>query len=107
LCADTISTYLEKKSERGGPTVARPFAEKVCMVHLLHVIESYIPLMFTFLQVYDCVYASHEKIKSHKECHPIMESFRACLAKGKRVPCQPIKAALEECTVRNFRDELQ
>jgi hypothetical protein len=66
----------------------------------------YFHLVFV-LQVYDCVYDSHEKIKAHKECHPIMESFRACLAKGKRVPCQPIKAALEECTVRNFRDELQ
>jgi hypothetical protein len=59
------------------------------------------------IQVHDCLYSCRDKIKAHPECNEIMESFKACLAKGKRVPCQPLKAALEECAVRNFRDDFQ
>lgn len=35
-------------------------------------------------------------------CGEIQKDYKACLAKGKRVPCKPIKAHLEECSAKHL-----
>jgi len=58
-------------------------------------------LAHTHIQLTECVNKVVTTLEA-SPCAEIQKDYKACLAEGKRVPCKPLKAQLEECSAKHL-----